>query len=105
MNKFQTKFLQYFQLFEEVIPRMHAVINDMIKEAKNAADKKVDVAKVEKFTEKLLEADKFLIEKLYIVQLASVEGWKLANQVKCNLQGNNNREIDRHFEAKGKFFI
>jgi len=79
--------LQYFQLFEEVIPRLHAVINQILEDAKSCQEKKVDAEKVEKYATKLLEADKFLIDKLYIVQVASVEGWKLANQVKFNMAG------------------
>lgn len=47
----------------------------------------LDKATIEKLSGKLLEADKFLIDKLYLVQIASVQGWKLANQVKFNLEG------------------
>jgi len=47
---------------------------------------------VEGYKKKLLEADKFIIERLYIVQLASVEGWKLANQVRFNREGEKEDE-------------
>ncbi len=53
--------------------------------------KMIEAAKYEKNTaikntvttwvKELLEADKFLIDKLFIVQIASAEGWNLANKV------------------------
>lgn len=69
---------------------MHAVINEMKEEIKTKES--ITKAEVEKLSNKLLEADKFLIEKLYIVQLASVEGWKFANQVKFNLSGKKKKK-------------
>jgi len=70
---------------------MHAVINEMKEEIKTKES--ITKAEVEKLSNKLLEADKFLIEKLYIVQLASVEGWTFANQVKFNLSSKKKKKI------------
>jgi len=65
---------------------MHTLINDMLAASKKK-DETTSAEKMKKFAERLLEADKFLIDQLYYVQLASIEGWKLANQVKFNKDG------------------
>jgi hypothetical protein len=48
---------------------------------KEKASKKTLEENRESILKRLLEVDGFLIEKLYIVQVASVEGWKFANSV------------------------
>lgn len=68
-------------MFEEVLPKQHAVINKMLEAAKDAK-KESDKETFLSWAKDLLEADKFLIDKLYIVQIAAQDGWKLANQVK-----------------------
>ena len=62
------------------MPRQHAVITKMMEASKcekNTAIKSTVNAWVKEF----LEADKFLIDKLFIVQIAAAEGWNLANKV------------------------
>lgn len=60
---------------------------DIVKEEKKDAKWKEVVSSAIK---KLFEVDEPLIKKLYIVQIASVEGWRFANSVDFYQSGKHN---------------
>lgn len=72
--------MQYLKLFEEIIPKIQSLIVEMTEKDEKISPKDAAI-KMADYAKRLLEVDAVLIEKLYIVQVASVEGWRFANDV------------------------